>query len=93
MAEQKSIFRDIVALRWPDANPIFGDGSFAMLSRCPQKPFVRLYESVIEADLAAAAPCGHAFCTMRHVTANVSTPPAPRYVKKPHWSKFIEEDD
>ena len=51
--------------RWPQAT-VEGDGSFALVSYCPQAKHVRLYELYLEAAALVAQPCPHAFCKREH---------------------------
>jgi len=93
-----SIFADLVTLRFPNARPVFGTGAFAVVSRCPANPFVRLFESEQEARSAVNADCGHAFClgAHRHQFVNLNEPqaqPTPvAFKKKPHWFRDLETD-
>jgi len=92
-----SIFDAIARLRWPQANPVFGSGAFAVVSRCPANPFVRLFENEQEARSAVNAECGHAFCVgaHRHQFVNLTEPQAQRapvvYRKKPRWAKMLND--
>lgn len=92
-----SIFGDLVRLRFPNAEPVFGAGPYAILSRCPQRPFVRLFETAIEAQSNIQKDCGHAFCQMKHQFVNLAEQPAEpaslSHRRKAHWARFLEMDD
>lgn len=95
MAEQ-SIYSEILRMRFPNAKPVFGSGAYAVLSRCPQVPFVTLYETALEAKQAAVGVCTHAFCKGQHQFVSLAElpPVAPvRFVKKAHWAALIDEED
>jgi hypothetical protein len=92
MVETQSIFRDTARIKYPEAHPVFGAGAFAVISRCPERPFIRLFETAMEAQPEVHKQCGHAFCKMNHQLVQLDAkPPAPRYVKKPHWAKFLND--
>lgn len=89
----ESLYRDLARLRFPNASPITGSGLFALVSRCPERPFIRLYELAMEVEPAVRQPCAHAFCKMNHQLVRLDEKqPKPRFVKKPHWAKMIEEE-
>lgn len=95
MAEVQSIFANMVRLRWPEVDPVFGVGRFAILSRCPARPFVRLFETAAEAQAQLRAECGHAFCKSAHTFVRLDEQPpapAPRFIRKPHWARDLDRD-
>ena len=90
-----SIFGDIARLRF-GADPIFGEGQFAIVSRCPVQPFARLFQFMHEANAQLRKPCGHAFCKDAHqlVRLDEAQPSASPTVfrKKPHWFRDLDRD-
>jgi len=96
-AQAQTVFADIAALRWPKATHIFGTGRFALLSRCPDLPFVQLYETGIEAQTVLHDRCRHAFCKGAHFLFDLAQRPVQNtpvsYKPKPHWVKLIGEDN
>lgn len=88
------IYSEIARLRWPNASPVFGAGRFAIFSRCPETPFVRLFETA-EAARAGRENCGHAFCKGLHQTFDLDQQPEPvipRVFKpKPRWARLLDE--
>lgn len=64
-------FRQAARHRWPQAGPVTGAGRFAVIFRCPTRPFVRLFEMAAEAQQACSAKCEHAFCRMTHMAVEL----------------------
>lgn len=86
-----SIYADIARLKFPTVSHIDGAGRYAILSRCPERPFIRLYETAIEAQPLLREPCGHAFCKGAHVAVDLDKRPAQvPYRKRAHWHRLIE---
>ena len=71
--------------RWPQAQPVTGDGQFAVISRCRMVPYVRLFETSKEAFAAASVECGPA-CKGSNAHTWVKLEPVwPVYKTKPHF--------